>query len=268
MNGQSCRDKVLRWTEDGAGAQCGLLLDRALRIVATGEGHSEERTVIHQAAIRSLKATAGLYEAAFRRRLEWVETLKGQCAIEAPIVATPEHQRLVIGLGNSSPLETGLTLHRTYGVPIIPGSALKGIAASSIADRKERELLFGGTDDAGFVTCHDAWILPGSLTSTKQGLLCDVITPHHSHYYDGKHYSGGSRQGQIIPPTDLDDPNPVSFLSVRGRFHIVLTCEDPSADGKAWLRRARDILLAVLKDSGVGGKGASGYGRLEVVSTS
>lgn len=35
--------------------------------------------------------------------------------------------RLVIGLGLPSPFETGLALHHLYGVPVIPGSALKGL---------------------------------------------------------------------------------------------------------------------------------------------
>lgn len=35
--------------------------------------------------------------------------------------------RLVVGLGLPSPLETGIVLHHVYGVPVIPGSALKGL---------------------------------------------------------------------------------------------------------------------------------------------
>ena len=37
--------------------------------------------------------------------------------------------RLIVGLGGENVLETGITLHHTYGVPIIPGTALKGLAA-------------------------------------------------------------------------------------------------------------------------------------------
>ncbi|MCB0182832.1 MAG: type III-B CRISPR module RAMP protein Cmr6, partial [Caldilineaceae bacterium] len=36
--------------------------------------------------------------------------------------------RLVVGLGGESTLETALTLHRVHGFPVIPGSALKGLA--------------------------------------------------------------------------------------------------------------------------------------------
>ncbi|GEM_PF-455904 len=38
--------------------------------------------------------------------------------------------RVIIGLGAESVLETSIHLHRTYGFPIIPGSALKGLARS------------------------------------------------------------------------------------------------------------------------------------------
>jgi len=40
--------------------------------------------------------------------------------------------RLLVGHGNSSPTEVGLTVHHTWGVPMIPGSALKGLLAHYI----------------------------------------------------------------------------------------------------------------------------------------
>src|SRR5207302_10163433 len=43
--------------------------------------------------------------------------------------------RMIIGLGDESVLETAITLHRTYGVPYIPGSALKGLAAAYVRQR-------------------------------------------------------------------------------------------------------------------------------------
>lgn len=264
---QACRNKVLGWVEDSRGAHAGLILDRALRVPVKYDKHRDERPEVHLAARRALKFGQDIYEAAFARRLEWVGALKERHAVEDFCVETPSHQRLVIGLGNSSPLETGFTLHSTFGVPMIPGSALKGIASNGLpADGYERKILFGGTDDAGFITFHDAWISPQSITNDQQGLIEDVMTPHHGHYYDGAKYTGGLREGEIIPPTDFDDPTPITFLSVRGSFHVVLTCEDPGKDGERWLRRAKDVLLAALKSSGAGGKGSSGYGRLvEVV---
>jgi CRISPR type III-B/RAMP module RAMP protein Cmr6 len=219
-------------------------------------------------------------------------------------LVTPPGQRLIIGLATESPLETGLTLHHTYGVPIIPGSALKGLAAhyasqvfGELPDQQELgqrveftdqegkrrvrtgtqfRTLFGDTDDAGFITFHDAWIDPASLTGDPpsltredEGLLLDVMTPHHGDYYGRKQYRiqgqplpGGPRDGDFIPPTDFDNPVPVSFLSVRGKFHFVLTCVDASADGQRWLSWTADLVCAALEDWGIGGKTSSGYGRL------
>jgi CRISPR-associated protein Cmr6 len=41
--------------------------------------------------------------------------------------------RLLIGHGNASGTDVGLTVHHTWGVPIIPGSALKGTLAHHVA---------------------------------------------------------------------------------------------------------------------------------------
>lgn len=43
--------------------------------------------------------------------------------------------RLLVGHGNSSATDVGLTLHHTWGTPIVPGSALKGIVAHHVAEQ-------------------------------------------------------------------------------------------------------------------------------------
>jgi CRISPR-associated protein Cmr6 len=48
--------------------------------------------------------------------------------------------RLLIGHGNSSATDVGLTVHHTWGVPIIPGSALKGLVAHYV------DATYGPTD--------------------------------------------------------------------------------------------------------------------------
>jgi len=40
--------------------------------------------------------------------------------------------RMVIGLGASHPQETSMTLHHIYGIPYIPGSAIKGVARHQV----------------------------------------------------------------------------------------------------------------------------------------
>src|SRR5579872_4123075 len=45
--------------------------------------------------------------------------------------------RMVVGLGGESVLETDLTLHHLYGIPFIPGSALKGLTRSYVTSEVE-----------------------------------------------------------------------------------------------------------------------------------
>lgn len=39
--------------------------------------------------------------------------------------------RFIVGMGNKTALEVGFTFHRIYGFPVIPGSALKGLARAA-----------------------------------------------------------------------------------------------------------------------------------------
>jgi CRISPR-associated protein Cmr6 len=258
----------------------GLMLARYL---LSHDEKSEEKRRLLEAARSAQTAVQPLYVEAFRRRQEWLR------AIGAKDFTLRTASRLVIGLGSESTIETGLTLHHTYGAPIIPGSALKGLAAhycsqafGEIPDQDELrrrievdgdgsgktrtgvqyKTLFGDTDDAGYVVFHDAWLSPESLLRDDEGLLLDVMTPHHGDYYGGRSYRGGPSAGELVSPTDFDDPVPVPFLAVRGSFHLALSCDSRSDVGDAWLGWARDLVTAALRDWGVGGKTSSGYGRL------
>jgi len=170
--------------------------------------------------------------------------------------------RAVIGLGIETPLETGLTLHHTYGTPVIPGSSLKGLAAHYCAEvwsagnqqspwRKSGEyyrVIFGDTEDAGHIIFHDSWVLPESLPNCLQ---MDVMTVHHPEYY---------QDGQ--PPTDYEDPVPVTFLSFRGRFRLFVQSDVCSDEGKKWAQLAAQLLREAMENWGIGGKTAAGYGRV------
>lgn len=168
--------------------------------------------------------------------------------------------RLIVGLGNESVHETGLTLQHVDGVPYLPGSALKGLANHYFAryansnrselpeESKYHDVLFGTSSGAGYVTYFDAWYVPGSAPDDHP-LALDTITVHHPRYYTGR-----PRRA----PWDLDDPNLVAFLSVRGRFLIALRGPDPG-----WAEFAFALLKQALGDWGAGAKTSSGYGRLD-----
>jgi CRISPR-associated protein Cmr6 len=169
--------------------------------------------------------------------------------------------RLIVGLGAEAVLEASVTLHRTYGVPYLPGSALKGLTAAAAhrkvehpdwrkpgPDRKIGEshrVLFGDQESSGYVIFHDAlWIPDG----TRLPLDPDVLTVHHPDYYGG----------ESAPPADWDSPTPVPFVSAHGSYLLALT------GPPAWTEAAFHILQEALAKDGLGAKTAAGYGRFKV----
>src|SRR2546426_2229617 len=87
--------------------------------------------------------------------------------------------RMMLGTGNESVLETAVTLHRTYGVPYIPGSALKGLAANFARQWCGSEwkkgsgnyrVVFGDTNESGCVIFFDALLIvePGASRTPLQ----------------------------------------------------------------------------------------------------
>ena len=74
------------------------------------------------------------------------------------------------------------------------------------------------------------------------------MTVHHSDYYrDGK-----------TAPADWDEPNPVAFLTTRGKYLVALSGPE------AWVVRAGEWLEAGLAELGLGAKTQAGYGRMKL----
>jgi CRISPR/Cas system CMR subunit Cmr6 (Cas7 group RAMP superfamily) len=169
--------------------------------------------------------------------------------------------RLVVGHGEDSAHETSLTMSPTYGVPTVPGSALKGVAASQARCLHGKRLppevvrLFGtprpevDADAArGSVAVLDA------LPVEKPQVVVDVLTPHVKPYYD-KDSAGRPKE----PPAEYHSPVPVHFLAVAGgTFQAWLI--GPPAD----VQRFAELLHDGADDLGVGGKTAAGYGYCKV----
>ena len=207
------------------------------------------------------------YAAAFTR---WREALKQTSTVWFTARAAG---RVLVGHGNASPTGVGLTLHHTWGVPVIPGSALKGVLAGYVravfdasAVEEPCRRLFGTPGDegtrreasAGEVIFHDAlWVSQRKGGEAGAAMLArDVLTVHQKDWYGGK-------PGW---PNDYDAPNPVAFLTVRpgSRFLVALSlAPGAGTDGARLLRWTAERLGEALKHWGVGGKTAAGYGRLE-----
>ena len=119
------------------GSHAGLILARYLADASTDAGSSDAAPSSREqsrkdllAAAQKATADAGLksvYELAYARWQALVEALKASA--HARTQRFRSAGRLILGLGGENVSETGLTLHQTYGVPYLPGSALKGLAA-------------------------------------------------------------------------------------------------------------------------------------------
>lgn len=257
----------LRPTPDGANA--GLWLDRFLREQLVDGEKPTGKLHPHSEHIKS--ATRIGEPAAYARFFaRWQEALNALSQYEQVKQGEATARgRVVVGLGAEGVLENAITLHRAYGVPYIPGSALKGVAAAyahrRLCDpnwRKEvrtskgelvtplgeaHKLVFGDTTSAGYVTFFDALYIPGTARGGHL-LLPDVLTVHHPDYYQS--------EGNPKPPTDWDSPTPIAFVSTTGCFLVAV------AGPAALVPIAYDLLALALHELGVGGKTAAGYGRL------
>ena len=159
--------------------------------------------------------------------------------------------RFVVGLGAAHVLETGITLHRLFGLPIIPASGLKGAArayAQLVEGRREDDSelvkVFGTTEQAGKIVFLDA--IPLEVPK----FTLDIMNPHYPEYYRTE---GGEA------PSDWQSPNPVFFLTVSETpylFAIVARTKDSISS----LAIAERWLKGALQQLGIGAKTSADYG--------
>jgi CRISPR-associated protein Cmr6 len=248
----------------------------------------------------SIKALFGKFnndvisEKGFSKRTETFAINLGMYIKSFEAESSQGFPRLVIGLGNESVYENGMTLHHIYGIPYIPGSAVKGItrswiiteAFSSDEDAALNDDLFtyifgkGGDGDEGG-NKGNAYFFDAFPTTVPK-IEPDIMNNHYQSYYEGR-----------TPPADWISPNPVFFLTIKeGKFCFQVgvkknvNCEDLKIEEvlkddknlgmyKLPENRGRfdnqtkilEIITCWLKDAlehhGIGAKTAVGYGRMK-----
>jgi len=252
------------------GIHAGLWLDKYIASLESFKAGSQDKAN-GSPQQQLVKEVAGLqvpelYISLYKR---WKAHLEAVGAIPREFVV---RGRMAVGLGNESVLETSVALHRTYGVPYIPGSALKRLAASYARqmagedwqpDSIAYKTVFGETENAGYVTFFDALYIPIKERQNPPAqsgnrpdcpLRRDIITAHHPAYYQNKK----DEKGQPAPPADWDSPNPVPFLSATGSYLIALATPDLDP---TWIEKTFEILAEALLILGIGAKTWSRYGR-------
>ncbi|MFZ7103602.1 MAG: type III-B CRISPR module RAMP protein Cmr6 [Peptococcaceae bacterium] len=192
--------------------------------------------------------------------------------------------KLIVSLGNPDVLETSITLHHVYGVPYLPGQALKGVFrkyfTDEIIESDEKEFvlcngqsvnkkrlykqLFGENYQAGKGEAGEQGksgiIFFDSFPDNGFKLERDIISTHYKKYYDG----GGEL------PDGVEEPNLVSFYVVKNAdFKIFCALDQDKFGADCSLALQWDIVnkvVSALEEYGVGAKTSTGYGYLKLKS--
>ncbi len=271
------------------GSKCqnlGLWLDRYVLYERRGDQWEQSRqSKKREGAPLNFQLINQLLTACRRR---WEAMLKSYDHEVARFTLSPEW-RLAVGLGTGHVLETGLTLHRIYGLPFIPASAVKGVTRAQafweIAEQLnlrepqlpllDRLLTEGRQEpqrkgwnslrpESDFTNwqniSREFYKVFGTTEARGEVNFFDAYPAQaprvkldlmNPHY--GPYYSDTVKRK---PPADYHSPVPVYFLTVeRTSFTFALASSDHNLRETAerWLKKA-------LSDLGIGSKTAAGYG--------
>jgi CRISPR-associated protein Cmr6 len=222
------------------------------KLVPSAKGGDEaSKLVREQLATARLPA---VYPPAFRR---W-RALTAPLPVGRVVLRFRAESPVLCGLGEPTPLENGLSLHHTYGTPLLPGSSLKGVTRAWMTTRFADDEDWG-TDSPGFRSLFGVGghggegaavdFLDGWLEPTEHPWSAEILTPHYASYYSGE-------EGRA--PDGRDNPVPVTYLAVAAGTHFRVVLEGDND----WLPIAGEALTRALEESGIGAKTRAGYGRM------
>lgn len=252
---ESIREKL---PQNATGDHAGLILDSYLRHPVKDSDHIESKKALLNNVVTASKRDNEPFILARERWLKSVLATGGRL-----VQFKFRSYRTILGFGGEHVTDSGLTLHHTYGVPYLPGSSLKGIAAHWAHDVLGKQagnpdwerggllhrLFFGTNDAGGLIVFLDGWPL------SESSLIPEVMTPHHPQHYVGK-------DDAFVPASDFDEPTPIQFLAVNTPFLVGFKKRDADVSDE-WFDVAENILANALLEDGIGGKTSNDYGRFE-----
>ncbi|RLG48966.1 MAG: type III-B CRISPR module RAMP protein Cmr6 [Thermoproteota archaeon] len=268
----------------------GLLLDKYVFVHESGEIELRDQLRRLVGRTAPLRIPSRLfYLEAFDELLKRIDCIANSLSYSSRQETLELVWRLVVNLGAASVYETSILLHRSFSIPYIPGSALKGacrcwalmkfqehlkVEPSELEKKLEEgedidaslnlnvegfpklELefkdlidMFGYKDSSGKVIFLDA--VP--LRPEKDFLVLDIMNVHYRDYYERGAFPG-----------DWMNPNIVFFLAVEGlKFKFTLLAKEGY---ESLLDKAMALLIEALEKIGVGAKTSVGYGYFRRVS--
>jgi CRISPR-associated protein Cmr6 len=169
--------------------------------------------------------------------------------------------RLATGLGTDHPSENGFVFDPLIGVPVLPGSGIKGLCrqAALILGKKEGVIidLFGPEPESSTDEATQGVLIFYNAYPVHWPRLCvDVINCHHPSYYRELETS----QPKKVVPDETESPVPVFFLAVDSGviFEFCIGLRGNRED--SILDIAFELLDFGLATLGFGTKTAVGYG--------
>lgn len=177
--------------------------------------------------------------------------------------------KLIVGLGGHSVFETDIKVHHTYGVPYIPGSAVKGCLRNYIIseyfDSNEKDAekdfnfirIFGGEYKKqaykGNVIFLDAF--PVCNNQDKINVVKDIMTPHYD--YANNNYRDDAT---ITPISFLVVKNLKFRFPIKFRINTHINEENDKTNLKYTREFLEEKLIEMLENHGIGAKTSVGYG--------
>lgn len=267
---EACRKAHLLFA--GSGENLGLKVGKLIERVdewSHNEHESKDNALELMSRFKLEKSACDAYKIAFQNWKRAIET-RQDCESFDIKAST----RALLGTGNASVFEFGFNLNYPWGVPYISGSTLKGAVSSYLsrhggiewsrhdgAVKSDAQVeLFGGIRQgdgesyAGLLTFHDAWLCPWDRRTNNRGDWFDedIINPHYPGYFREKRLPDGT-----------DNPIPIKIAALCPGLQFHITIQGP----EEYRKLAREVLIRLLAEEGIGGKTAVGYGRFDYVKS-
>lgn len=251
------------------------------KLCFSNSGEAEAKTAALVEVRKCYQQVAEVYFGELNRSTSWLSALQRQHGeARFGFVDLVADSRLLLHLGRANVLENvGLYAERTTGLPIIPGTALKGVISTwacwidhfnsdgsfrkftkdSVYRRQftaeearlARRIL--GDDSATGSEHAGEVIFLGGFPITPPYLGLDIVNPHHE--------ADGREKTRLTPNVFLcvepDSSWRFAFFVRRG-----------APDASLLLSRTRTWIQEALTQTGIGAKTAAGYGRFRLANAS